>query len=371
MESSLEFSNSLGSVSSLLTRYRTFKVLMIGDSGVGKTCLTHRICGGQFPSRVEATIGVDFRERLLDIDGEKIKLQLWDTAGQERFRKSMVQHYYRNVHAVLFIYDVICPGSFNGLIAWIEECRQNSLGQDIPRHTGNIRTHTSSPAADNTVNMFSRRAWQRVGPLARRAFRFVSGNAPVRQMAFRLPGHTTNKTYILLCGGGLTAAVVYAYKTVRGDSECYKGKSANMGSAAKAPAAETTPIKEAAEVISKSSPTPAEPVAEAATEPVIEVASEEAATKASGGGVTEEAETTPTAPEAASEVVVTEEAVPLVVGEAAPEAAPVATVPSEALAAESGGTAAVDEAPPTPPTEAETAPTAPEAADVSAAEVAA
>uniref|UniRef100_A0A3Q3RCP7 Uncharacterized protein n=1 Tax=Monopterus albus TaxID=43700 RepID=A0A3Q3RCP7_MONAL len=131
--SSLEFSNSLGSVSSLLTRYRTFKVLMIGDSGVGKTCLTHRICGGQFPSRVEATIGVDFRERLLDIDGEKIKLQLWDTAGQERFRKSMVQHYYRNVHAVLFIYDVICPGSFNGLIAWIEECRQNSLGQDIPR----------------------------------------------------------------------------------------------------------------------------------------------------------------------------------------------------------------------------------------------
>uniref|UniRef100_A0A3Q3KEJ4 Uncharacterized protein n=1 Tax=Monopterus albus TaxID=43700 RepID=A0A3Q3KEJ4_MONAL len=98
-----------------------FALLMIGDSGVGKTCLTHRICGGQFPSRVEATIGVDFRERLLDIDGEKIKLQLWDTAGQERFRKSMVQHYYRNVHAVLFIYDVICPGSFNGLIAWIEE----------------------------------------------------------------------------------------------------------------------------------------------------------------------------------------------------------------------------------------------------------
>ncbi|GAA6230314.1 ras-related protein Rab-33B-like [Lates japonicus] len=133
MESSLEFSSSLGSVSSLLTRCRTFKVLVIGDSGVGKTCLTHRLCAGQFPSRVEATIGVDFRERLLDIDGERIKLQLWDTAGQERFRKSMVQHYYRNVHAVLFVYDVTCPASFNGLIAWIEECRRNSLGQEIPR----------------------------------------------------------------------------------------------------------------------------------------------------------------------------------------------------------------------------------------------
>ncbi|XP_034544512.1 ras-related protein Rab-33B-like [Notolabrus celidotus] len=133
MESSLELSNSMSSVSSLLNRSRTFKVLVIGDSGVGKTCLTHRLCAGEFPNRVEATIGVDFREKVLDIDGEKIKLQLWDTAGQERFRKSMVQHYYRNVHAVLFIYDVMRPTSFSGLTAWVEECRQNSLGQDIPR----------------------------------------------------------------------------------------------------------------------------------------------------------------------------------------------------------------------------------------------
>lgn len=133
MDSSLEFSSSLGSVSSLLTRCRTFKVLVIGDSGVGKTCLTHRLSAGEFPCRAEATIGVDFRERVLEIDGEKIKLQLWDTAGQERFRKSMVQHYYRNVHAVLFIYDVTCPASFVGLTSWIEECRQHCLGQDMPR----------------------------------------------------------------------------------------------------------------------------------------------------------------------------------------------------------------------------------------------
>ncbi|KAM8878552.1 ras-related protein Rab-33B-like [Spinachia spinachia] len=133
MESSLEFSSSVGSVSSLMSRCRTFKVLVIGDSAVGKTCLTHRLCAGEFPSRAEATIGVDFRERQLDIHGEKIKLQLWDTAGQERFRKSMVQHYYRNVHAVLFVYDVTCPASFSSLTAWIEECRQHSLGQEIPR----------------------------------------------------------------------------------------------------------------------------------------------------------------------------------------------------------------------------------------------
>lgn len=74
MESSLEFSGSLGSLSSPLSRCRTFKVLVIGDSGVGKTCLTHRFCAGEFPRRMEATIGVDFRERVLDVDGEKIKV---------------------------------------------------------------------------------------------------------------------------------------------------------------------------------------------------------------------------------------------------------------------------------------------------------
>ncbi|KAM9856738.1 ras-related protein Rab-33B-like [Aulostomus maculatus] len=150
MESSLELSSSLGSVSSLLTRCPTFKVLVIGDSAVGKTCLTHRFCAGEFPASAEATIGVDFRERQLDIDGEKIKLQLWDTAGQERFRKSMVQHYYRNVHAVLFVYDVSCPASFRSLSSWIEECRQNSLGQEIPRflvgNKSDLRGRTSTGA---------------------------------------------------------------------------------------------------------------------------------------------------------------------------------------------------------------------------------
>ncbi|XP_046900930.1 ras-related protein Rab-33B [Hypomesus transpacificus] len=132
MDSSLEFSNSVSSVCSIPARCRIFKIIVIGDSNVGKTCLTHRWCAGEFPDRTEATIGVDFRERVIDIEGKKIKLQLWDTAGQERFRKSMVHHYYRNVHAVLFVYDVTSPTSFHGLPAWIEECRQNSLGQEIP-----------------------------------------------------------------------------------------------------------------------------------------------------------------------------------------------------------------------------------------------
>ncbi|KAJ8272129.1 hypothetical protein COCON_G00109880 [Conger conger] len=132
MESSLELTTSLPGTYPPL-RSRIFKIIVIGDSGVGKTCLTYRFCAGKFPDKTEATIGVDFREKVIEIDGEKIKVQLWDTAGQERFRKSMVQHYYRNVHAVVFVYDVTNAASFRSLPAWIEECRQHSLGQEVPR----------------------------------------------------------------------------------------------------------------------------------------------------------------------------------------------------------------------------------------------
>lgn len=60
-------------------------------------------------------------------------MQLWDTAGQERFRKSMVPHYYRNVHAVVFVYDVTNVASFRSLPLWMEECQQHLLGPDVPR----------------------------------------------------------------------------------------------------------------------------------------------------------------------------------------------------------------------------------------------
>ncbi|XP_026152310.1 ras-related protein Rab-33B [Mastacembelus armatus] len=112
---------------------RIFKIIVIGDSNVGKTCLTYRFCGSTFLKNPEATIGVDFRERTLELDGERIKLQIWDTAGQERFRKSMVEHYYRSVHAVIFVYDVTSLSSFESIPEWIEECSRHSVGPLVPR----------------------------------------------------------------------------------------------------------------------------------------------------------------------------------------------------------------------------------------------
>uniref|UniRef100_A0A0N5BHT0 Rab family GTPase n=1 Tax=Strongyloides papillosus TaxID=174720 RepID=A0A0N5BHT0_STREA len=113
---------------------RTFKVIIIGDAYVGKTCLSFRFCNGRFPESTESTIGVDFRERQLLIDDELIKIQLWDTAGQERYRQSIVAHYYRNVNAVVFVYDVTNPQSFNSLQFWIEQCKQNAIvtGKCVP-----------------------------------------------------------------------------------------------------------------------------------------------------------------------------------------------------------------------------------------------
>lgn len=75
--SSVEFSGSLTTLPP--PRTRIFKIIVIGDSGVGKTCLTYRFCAGKFPEKTEATIGVDFRERLVEIDGEKIKVCTADT----------------------------------------------------------------------------------------------------------------------------------------------------------------------------------------------------------------------------------------------------------------------------------------------------
>ncbi|ESO06851.1 hypothetical protein HELRODRAFT_77097 [Helobdella robusta] len=124
-----EISNKLVDFS----KVRIFKIIVIGDSNVGKTCLTYRFCEGKFPEKSEATIGVDFREKTVTIGQDVLKLQIWDTAGQERFRRSMVQHYYRNAHAVVFVYDVTRMSTFENLTVWMDECLANGVNLDVPK----------------------------------------------------------------------------------------------------------------------------------------------------------------------------------------------------------------------------------------------
>ncbi|XP_013085836.1 ras-related protein Rab-35-like isoform X1 [Biomphalaria glabrata] len=101
-----------------------FKLLIIGDSGVGKSSLLLRFADNVFSGTYITTIGVDFKIRTIEVNGERVKLQIWDTAGQERFR-TITSTYYRGTHGVLVVYDVCSGESFANVQRWLHEIDQN------------------------------------------------------------------------------------------------------------------------------------------------------------------------------------------------------------------------------------------------------
>jgi len=101
-----------------------FKLLIIGDSGVGKSSLLVRFADNTFTGNYITTIGVDFKIRTIELHGERVKLQIWDTAGQERFR-TITSTYYRGTHGVIVVYDVTSGESFANVKRWLHEIEQN------------------------------------------------------------------------------------------------------------------------------------------------------------------------------------------------------------------------------------------------------
>ncbi|KAK4988112.1 GTP-binding protein of the rab [Elasticomyces elasticus] len=97
-----------------------FKLLLIGDSGVGKSCLLLRFADDTYTESYISTIGVDFKIRTIELDGKTVKLQIWDTAGQERFR-TITSSYYRGAHGICVVYDVTDMDSFNNVKQWLQE----------------------------------------------------------------------------------------------------------------------------------------------------------------------------------------------------------------------------------------------------------
>lgn len=98
-------------------------MVVIGDTGVGKSCLLLQFVDRRFSSVHDLTIGVDFGSRIIELGGEKVKLQIWDTAGQESFR-SIARSYYRDAAGALLVFDVTRRDTFEHLDRWLDETRQ-------------------------------------------------------------------------------------------------------------------------------------------------------------------------------------------------------------------------------------------------------
>lgn len=102
-----------------------FKVVLIGDSGVGKTNLLSRFASNEFQLDSKPTIGVEFATRNVQIDGKTIKAQVWDTAGQERFR-AITNAYYRGAVGALLVYDIAKHSTYESVERWVEELRDHA-----------------------------------------------------------------------------------------------------------------------------------------------------------------------------------------------------------------------------------------------------
>lgn len=101
------------------------KIVLIGDSAVGKSNLLSRFARNEFEANSKATIGVEFQTQVVEIDGKEVKAQIWDTAGQERFR-AVTSAYYRGAVGALVVYDITRRGTFDSVKRWIDELTSQS-----------------------------------------------------------------------------------------------------------------------------------------------------------------------------------------------------------------------------------------------------
>ncbi|BFZ00086.1 hypothetical protein BsWGS_03125 [Bradybaena similaris] len=108
-----------------------FKLLLIGDSGVGKTCLLFRFSDDAFNTTFISTIGIDFKIKTVELGGKKIKLQIWDTAGQERFH-TITTSYYRGSMGIMLVYDITNLKSFENISKWLRNIDEHA-NEDVEK----------------------------------------------------------------------------------------------------------------------------------------------------------------------------------------------------------------------------------------------
>ncbi|XP_024629275.1 ras-related protein RABB1c [Medicago truncatula] len=119
-----------------MSRSYAFKYIIIGDIGVGKSCLLLQFTDNRFQRFHDTTIGVEFGIRTININNNPVKLQIWDTAGQERF-SSITKSYYRKAADALLVYDITRRETFDHMATWLEDARQHASSDTIIMLIGN------------------------------------------------------------------------------------------------------------------------------------------------------------------------------------------------------------------------------------------
>ena len=132
MESNSQFSIKRLNVNDLNPNEEiiNYKIILVGDSSVGKTCILMRAVNNKFSDHYQPTIGFEFLLMYFQVNNIKIKLQIWDTCGQEMYR-SLIQGFYRNTAATILVYSKTDRNSFDNLAMWIKDIKNNTE-QDMP-----------------------------------------------------------------------------------------------------------------------------------------------------------------------------------------------------------------------------------------------
>lgn len=116
----------------------SFKVVVLGDSGVGKSCMVMQLAEGRFPTTMKATIGCDYAIKRVKVGQRVVKLDLWDTAGQETYR-AVTRTFYREAHAAVLVYNLTKAETFQSVSGWLQDLR-DYIEPSVPVYlAGNMR----------------------------------------------------------------------------------------------------------------------------------------------------------------------------------------------------------------------------------------
>ncbi|PAA88806.1 hypothetical protein BOX15_Mlig000059g2 [Macrostomum lignano] len=136
---------------------RIFKVVFVGDSGVGKSSIIHRFCQNSFKSTFSATIGIDFQIKTMCVEEQVIALQLWDTAGQERFR-SITKQYFRKADGIVIVYDVTNSVTYLHLREWMESVVEGAEDNAVKMVLGNKVDLAGEASSDGMQNVVDKKS---------------------------------------------------------------------------------------------------------------------------------------------------------------------------------------------------------------------